>query len=476
MMRNAILSTLLVVLSVCTVSAQKNDPKICRLGFDYEISQSNHWGKNKPVVMKITPYSSAELAGLKIFDIIEKINGISVTDIAVDEIPQLLNPVNEKEVLLTIRNLGTGNKQILIKKDCKKQHAITEEQLATAFSMYSVETSYEREFICPFKTIITPDSVDFSQYHTFAFAPIDENNRNLETVINDAIKKELLKRGLKIDIHQPDFLIQTFYFFDKNLNYVGQNKVQVQKKNIYRFNSTHNKMEQLPFLNPSSSEAEAEFLLQFGIRIVDQKGVEGRILWECEANELLEKSFHMDEYARIHVPLMCLQFPYTKYSNNVPFKVKKLSYNYTGIHYNIDQLNEVVSVDQNSPAHLAGVRENDIVERINHHKTNYSAEEFSEAYKKFITNTLPYRDVNSIFTDVNGFNYCMTWEPSEYAEIAETAQGKEYLPAFSYLYFFTPYINPSGNNACTFNIQRGKEESEIIIRPTIRTEVTVEVK
>ena len=475
-MRNAILSTLLVVWSVCTVSAQKKDLMICRLGFNYDISQSINWGKNKPVVKNIIPYSSAERAGLKVFDIIEQINGVAVTDIATDEIPQLLNPVNNSEVLLTVRNLSSESKQLLIKKDCKKQHAITEEQLATAYSMYSVETTYDREFICPFKTTVTKDSVDFSKYHTFAFAPIDEANRSLETVINEAIKKELLKRGLKVDTHQPDFLIQTFYFFDKNLNYIGQNKVQVEKKKTVRFNTAHNKMEEFPFLSPSSSEAEAEFLLQFGIRIVDMRGIEGRVLWECEANELLEKSFHLDEYARIHVPLMCLQFPYTKYSNNVPFKVSKLSYNYTGIQYDIDQLDLVVGVDPNSPAHLAGVRENDVIERINRHKVKYSAEEFSEAYKKFITNTLAYRDVNSIFTDENGFKYCMTWETTEYPLIAEAAQEKAYLPAFSYLYFFTPYINPSGNNACAFNIKRGKQESEIIIRPTIRTEVTVEIK
>ena len=49
-------------------------------------------------------------------------------------------------------------------------------------------------------------------------------------------------------------------------------------------------------------------------------------------------------------------------------------------------------------------------------------------------------------------------------------------PAFSYLYYFAPYINPSGNNACTFNIKRGKTKLEVIIRPTIRSEVTVEIK
>ena len=43
-------------------------------------------------------------------------------------------------------------------------------------------------------------------------------------------------------------------------------------------------------------------------------------VWNGEANELLEDSYRLDEYARVHVPLMCMQYPYTKYGRNVPFK------------------------------------------------------------------------------------------------------------------------------------------------------------
>ena len=64
----------------------------------------------------------------------------------------------------------------------------------------------------------------------------------------------------------------------------------------------------------------------------------------------------------------------------------------------------------------------------------------------------------------------------KYPQIADASQSSDYLPAFSYLYYFAPYINPSGNNACTFNIKRGKTKLEVIIRPTIRSEVTVEIK
>ena len=126
-----------------------------------------------------------------------------------------------------------------------------------AFSMYSLETTSEREFVCPFKTTVTTDSVNFGQFKTFAFSAIDENNSELETVINESIEKELKKKGMAVDIDNPDILIQTFYFFDKNPNYTGANKIMVEKEPIYRFNFLHSKMEAFPFLSPTAAEAEA---------------------------------------------------------------------------------------------------------------------------------------------------------------------------------------------------------------------------
>ena len=169
-MRSVILSTLLLVLAVCTVSAQNRNTSICRLGFTYDISQSKNWGNNKPVIKSVIPYSSAEQAGIKKYDVIEEINGVPVTEISVDEIPQLLNPAGRNDVLLTISNLSSPSKQVLVKKDCKKSNAITEDQLASAYAMYSLETTNEQEFICPFKTTVTSDGVDFGNFKTFAFS------------------------------------------------------------------------------------------------------------------------------------------------------------------------------------------------------------------------------------------------------------------------------------------------------------------
>lgn len=476
MMRNVIITTLLLVSAAFNVKAQDSNASICRLGFTYDISQSKNWGNNKPVIKSVIPYSSAEQAGIKKNDVIEEINGVPVTKITTDEVEQALNPAGKNEVVLTIRNLASDARQVLVKKECKKSNAITEDQLATAYSMYSLETTHEREFVCPFKTTVTSDSVDFVTFNTFAFSTIDENNQELETTINECIKSELIHKGLTEDIEKPDLLVQTFYFFDKNPNYMGANRIVVSKEPVYRYNFSHSKMEKFPFLGNGAAETEAKYLLQFGMRLIDQKIVPGRVIWECEANELLEESYRLDEYARVHIPLMCMQYPYAKYTRNVPFKVNRKTYNYTGISYNIDKLDEVVSVDKNSPAYAAGIRPQDIVEKIGRNKMSFSAEEFSAGYKRFITSTMQYRDPKTMYTDANGFRYCMQWDIFKYPQIADAVQESDFLPAFTYLYYFAPYINPSGNNACTFIIKRGKNRSDIIIRPTIRSEVVVEIK
>ena len=117
-MRKAILSALLLVACVVIWAQNRN---VCRLGITYEVSQNVHWGKGEPVVTGIIPYSPAELAGIKVNDIILTIDGVQTMDISPDEITELLNPAGKNELLLTVANLAAPSKQILIKKECKRK-------------------------------------------------------------------------------------------------------------------------------------------------------------------------------------------------------------------------------------------------------------------------------------------------------------------------------------------------------------------
>ena len=187
-MKKAIWSVLLLL--ACFTGFAQNR-KICRLGIKYDISKNAQWGIGRPVITNIIPYSPAELVGIKMKDVIIAIDDFQTSELSREEVDQMLNLAGKTEMTLTIGNLKNPAKQILIKKECKKSNAITEDQLATAFSMYSLETTSEREFTCPFKTTVTRDPVDFGKFKTFAFSAIDENNSELETTINESIEKEL---------------------------------------------------------------------------------------------------------------------------------------------------------------------------------------------------------------------------------------------------------------------------------------------
>ncbi|MDH6313848.1 hypothetical protein M2137_002639 [Parabacteroides sp. PFB2-10] len=466
----------IALLAISLIGFAQNRPQICRIGFSYEISHSPNWGLGFPVVTRIVPYSSAEQMGIKQGDILEAIDNVPTLNLSEMELNQLLNPADRNEITLTIRSFSNPQKKVAVRKDCKLSNAITEEQLAIAFNMYSLETTSERRFVCPFNMNVTPDPVDFAAFSTFTFSAIDESNRNMETAINGYIEKELTQKGLIYDPEQPEIRVETFYFFDKNPNYKGPSKVMVNKEVISRYDVNYSRMIDLPFLNHQTAESEAEFLLQFGFRFVDLRIEPGRVIWECEAHELLENSFRLEDYARIHIPLMLMQYPYVKYTRNVPFTVSRKTYNYTGIQYDIDQLERVAAVDANSPAYAAGVRVGDTVDRIGNQRMNHTAEELTGAYKRFITNTMNLRDPKTQFKDANGFEFCMYWDSFKYTQVANALQRSNAMAPFAYLYYFAPYINLSGNNACSFVLRRGKEKQEVLIRPTVRTDVTIEVK
>lgn len=456
-----------------TCLAQSSNDLVCRLGLTYEVSKSKLWGVGKPMIVSVYPYSPAELAGLKQNDIIEKIDGISVLDVSTDDLAEMLNPEGKNEVILTVSNLSSNSREVLVKKECKRSQSIAEAQLATAFSMYSLESTVERTFICPFNTTTTEYEVDLTNYKSFAFTNIDQSNSELENSINNSIRRELIKKGLRYDAVQPDLLIQTYYLFDSNQNYKG--KQPSGKEAIYRYDFSASKMVKVPFLNPNSGQSEARYLLQFGFRFVDQRANPGRVLWECEANELLSDTYSLEDYVRVHIPLMCMQYPYVKYNRNVLFHVTQKTYNYTGISYDIDRLSVVADVEPNSPADQAGIHVGDLIDKIEGRKLDRTTAEYTAAYKQFITNTFKFRDKKTEFTDANGFTRCMFWDTFKYPQVAKAVNNSKNLAVFSYLYYFAPYINPTGSNNLTFTLLRGDGTEEVSIRPVVRKELTIEI-
>ena len=465
---------LLLLLLGSFVVVQAQDVS-CRYGFSYELSNNPHWGKDKPVITSVYAYSPAHRAGIKPFDIIEEVEGVPVTENVLDDIHLFLNPEGKEIVELTLKNISDGIRKVKIKKECKSVYALSETELSAAFAMYAVEDNHDRLFTCPFVTTQTKDAVDFADFKSFDFSGVGDNQPGLASKINEIIRKELTNRGLKNDPVNPDLLVQIYYSLNKNPNFKPKTAKSEAVDAVYRYDLIRDRWAKLPFLPPNTIETEAEYIIKLGFRFEDRKFSPGRIIWECEANELMHETFPLEDFAYIHIPLMSMQYPYVKYGRNIQFRLAKKKYNYTGINYSIDNISVVASVDPYSPAAGAGIQPFDRLDAIEDKRMDRTSKQFTAAYHQFLVNTLKYRDIGTRFTDANGFPDCMLWHTTKYPLIVKEFNNKKNLTAFSYLFKYAPFVNDTGNNTCSFKLQRNKEKLEFILRPEIRYEITVVV-
>ena len=467
-------SLILTILFVIPAFAQRNDI-ICRLGIVYEISKDVNWGFNKHVVLGVIPYTSAELSGIRRNDIIESSVGIPTDSLSPKQIRILLNPVGGRTIKLTVSNLTLKSRELLVRKECKRRNSISESVLASAFSFYSLENTSVRSFVCPFKTQQTKDTVDFTVYRTYSFVSKEDTEAEVDKNIYGVLEKELDRYGLERNNEKPDMLVLAYYYSEENPNYKEAYIESEARNTKYCFDYYRSRMDKFPFCSTADS-TNALYILKYGFRFIDQRIKPGRVLWECEAKEYLSEPYPLDEYARVFTPLMFRQYPYVRYKENVPFKISFKNYNYTGIHYDVKQMNRVMSVDENSPAAIAGIKSNDIIKMIDQKEMIASANEYVSAYHAFIKETMNYRDKSTMFTDANGFDKCMFWDINHYSEITEAFSRPEYLGTFSYLYKFAPYVTPPGNNMCTFLVERDGAAFEVNVRPIVRNHVMIELK
>lgn len=287
----------------------QNQAQECTLGFSYNISSHYYWGLAKPVVTSVLIDSPAEKAGLKINDIIEQINGIPTVGHYSGNISVMLQ--ENRFINLTISNLGYKNKELTFSKDCSLMDAISEKQMASNFSSYSLGNIQEKIFTYPFKTAVQEcTQINYLDYKTFGFTKNDPDN-----FPNNQIKTILEKRGLTYSERRPDLYIST--------NYLPEDAEQLLMLNI-------------SFIDPKYSTEETPY-----------------IVWQCRADD------------KVNIPLMLMQYPYTQTFENVQFRQIKKKYNYTGINYDINDFRKIIYVDPVSPAAQAGIKTGDIILKIN---------------------------------------------------------------------------------------------------------------
>lgn len=447
----------------------------CTYGFTYEMSQQESWGHHKPVILSVSPLSSAAEAGLQPNDIIETINGNMTKGEKLEIIDEWMHDANEDVLQVTISNLKEQNRNVTLHKKCSFSNMVSEKDLASSYAFYSLEDIQKRSFVCPFRTTFNAD-LDIVSYKTFGYDKTNNENVALDNIIIDQIVNSLQDKGLIYTNDNPEMVIRIYYSYNHNQNY--RSNEQKEKLPIAcRYNVKTKKMEYLPIYDmPSLSTNQAPYSLKLGIQLIDNKSNYGnrKIIWECESNEFLNENYGMENYSKFHIPLMMMQFPFAKTKDSAKFFFQSLRYNYTGINYNLNDMEKIISVEENSPAAKAGLRTGDKIEKINKIRLEKDQSKAEEIYRRFVYNSFEYRDLKTQFVNAYGFEKCAYWDKLKYTEISKTFKMPEYEATFSYLFYFEPFINPSGSNVVNFNIKREKEKLEFSIWPSIKIEESFE--
>ena len=440
----------------------------CNLGFAFEISNDPNWGNNEPVIVDVTPGSPAEQAGLQINDIILEVNGKGTFLKPYKTILSWFSE-DDRQMSISIRNLSTTFKNLTIDKDCRLSNAITEAQLAPVFSFYSLEDVQDRRFLIPVKTTSNSE-VEFYQYRTFDFSPSDESTRELDEQINAIFVRILGDKGLVRDTQNPDFIIQTYYSYTNNPLFKPESSTYNTYQPVWRFDMRNKRMVKLPLYNPSEAVRVDDIMydLEFGYRFYDCKFLQPgqmTLIWEAQIKERLSRNYDIRQYLEMNLPLILLKFPYSGNKAFATYQVKYLAYNYTGIGYDMKDLKTVVSVAPNSPAAQAGILPGDIVLKIQNQDFNHTARSLTDGYRRFIAETMKYRDQSTKYTDSNGFKECMFWDISHYNNVEKALNNKRYKSAFSYLFNFNQYVSWDTPLMLDIEIEREGAKMNFDVRP-----------
>ncbi len=451
--------------------------RFCDFGVTFEISSNPGWGYGEPVILAIQPYSPADKAGLKVGDVIMEVNGIATYLRNYQTISNWLSDTADQDIRLTVRNVDTYFQEYRVQRDCKSTYSVSEFSLATAHSFYSIEDTNQRAFTLPMR--VDPNlNVDFTDYHTFDFINEGNNVPQVDYYINSQLEKALVARGLKRSTTDPDIIVQSYYTYQPNVKYDASTNSRNTK--TWRYDSENQQMIQMPILSAEDPNAESkgQYILELGVRFFDKKYIDPAKMtqiWDCKTRDLLTEQMQMEEYTRVHAPLMLMQFPYSAPKTTAKYVVSFKGFNYTGMNFDSRDLKTITHVDQGSPAQQAGLRAGDIVQKINDVKFTYTLDELENGYRRFIVETMALRDKRTRFIDANGFPDCMYWDRTRYAEVeAVFKKHALYAPCFSYLYSFEKYVAGSSANIVSVEVKSpGGDSRSVSVTPQLQRSITV---
>lgn len=471
MKKISILFFLLAIALTSTIA--QSSKQQCNLGITFEISNNPSWGYGEPVILSVEPYSPADKAGLKVDDIIMEINSTATYLRNYPTIENWLTDNTDSQIRLTIRNTDTYFKEYTVTRNCAPKNARSEFDLASTYSFYSVQSTSNRAFSIPLKVVPNKD-VNYADYNTFSFIVDNRGATALDIYITSQVQKALESRGLVRDDINPSMLVQTYYSYQTNLKYDYLKTDKVVK--TWRFDTETQQMILLPILSAEDPQAESkgEYILELGIRFYDNKNIDPNNLtqiWDCSSREFLSENYGLEEYSRIHAPLMLMQYPYSSAKTIAKYIVDFKKFNYTGLYFDLSDMSLVQAVDYGSAAYQAGLRPGDRIVKINQNKFDYTKQELENGYKRFIVETMSLRDPKTKFINASGFPDCMYWSKSKIVQVKEAFSKPFYDTSFSYLYAFEKYI--ANTNILEIEFKRGNKKNKVRINPQIQSSVVV---
>lgn len=467
---------LLLLILTPNIESQNYD-KNCYFGFTFAVSEKNNWGYGELVITDVEPGSPAENAGIKVDDIIMEINGKATYLRDNQTIAKwLFEDMYAPTVTFTIRNMNTYFKEYTLYRKCIATNSVSEKELSEIFAFYSLENTNQRTFSLPLHVEPNKD-VDFADYHTYDFYKDDKPVPAIDAQIIALLEKDLQAKGLVRDTSDPDIVVQAYYNYESNPQFTGLDKPNSEQSK-WRYDSDRKQMVRLPILNPNEPDINklAQYVVEYGFSFYDRKYIDTKKLtqiWDCNMKDYLSSKYSLEDYVRIHTPLMLKQFPYTEKMSEASYKVNFNKFNYTGMHFDADNLTTISDVDMDSPAYRSGIRPGYVIKKMNGKKFEHSKESLSEGYKRFIDETMVFRDPATRFTNAEGFNDCMFWSVGYYNEISKELNKPQYAPHFSYLYGFENYINNKNDNKIILEVWDGMQTRIFNVTPETRKSVVL---